>query len=62
MVKKKMTPLLLACTMIRDITGACPNDKYDFEVNGGCEAMCSADLDAAECWKEYFYKKAWDST
>ena len=53
--------LRLACEEIADMSGTCPFDQHELyyrKWDKRCEERCSADVDMAACWMDYFMERS----
>lgn len=47
-----------ACKLINEVTGSCPFDQCDLELDDTeCDKRCTANIDMAACWRDYFTGK-----
>ena len=48
--------LVKACKYIEKITGNCPLEALDYDMN--CEEKCNSTIQSWECWYNYFKEKS----
>ena len=62
MSDKSMEPIDKLVSLVDELTGSCPYDVFDWQVEGGCADMCGTggrssrvteDGNAKICWKEW---------